>query len=128
MAKKFDDAKENTQRLSILATTVALAGALTACGTSESEPTTETVEQPSQEAKQEPQQGPELPASISGYSEEAQSDMAEDGLTEADVQGVLDAAKEGRAEVEFDDEHWELEFNDIDVDITPDGLVTEADR
>lgn len=128
MAKKFDDAKENMQRLSILATTVALAGALTACGTSESEPTTETVEQPSQEAKQEPQQGPELPASISGYSEEAQSDMAEDGLTEADVQGVLDAAKEGRAEVEFDDEHWELEFNDIDVDITPDGLVTEADR
>lgn len=128
MAKKFDDAKENMQRLSILATTVALAGALTACGTSESEPTTETVEQPSQEPKQEPQQGPELPASISGYSEEAQSDMAEDGLTEADVQGVLDAAKEGRAEVEFDDEHWELEFNDIDVDITPDGLVTEADR
>ena len=111
-AKKFDDAKENMQRLSILATTVALAGALTACGTSESEPTTETVEQPSQEAKQEPQQGPELPASISGYSEEAQSDMA----------------KEGRAEVEFDDEHWELEFNDIDVDITPDGLVTEAER
>lgn len=112
MAKKFDDAKENMQRLSNLATTVALAGALTACGTSESEPTTETVEQPSQEPKQEPQQGPELPASISGYSEEAQSDMA----------------KEGRAEVEFDDEHWELEFNDIDVDITPDGLVTEADR
>ncbi|PAT12383.1 hypothetical protein [Corynebacterium hadale] len=94
------------QRLSILATTVALAGALTACGTSESEPTTETVEQSAE------QQGSELPASISGYSEEAQSDMA----------------KEGRAEVEFDDEHWELEFNDIDVDITPDGLVTEADR
>ena len=94
------------QRLSILATTVALAGALTACGTSESEPTTETVEQSAE------QQGPELPASISGYSEEAQSD----------------AAKDGRAEVEFDGEHWELEFNDIDVDITPDGLVTEADR
>ncbi|PAT06143.1 hypothetical protein CKJ81_06210 [Corynebacterium hadale] len=89
------------QRRSIWATTVALVGALTACGTSESEPTTETVEQSA-----------ELPASISGYSEEARSDMAEDG----------------RAEVEFDDEHWELEFNDIDVDITPDGLVTEADR
>ena len=128
VAKKFDETKENMQRLSILATTVALAGTLTACGTSESEPTTETVEQPSQEAKQEPQQGSELPASISGYSEEAQSDMAEDGLTEADAQGVLDAAKDGRAEVEFDGEHWELEFKDIDVDITPDGLVTEADR
>ncbi|PAT08729.1 hypothetical protein CKJ80_11565 [Corynebacterium hadale] len=110
------------QRLSILATTVALAGALTACGTSESEPTTETVEQSAE------QQGPELPASISGYSEEARSDMAEDGLTEVDVQGVLDAARDGRAEVEFDDVHWELEFNEIDVDITPDGLVTEADR
>ena len=70
----------------------------------------------------------ELPASISGYSDEAKSDMAEDNLSEADIQGVLDAAHDGRAEVEFDDGHFELEFEDIDVDITPDGMVLEADR
>ena len=61
----------------------------------------------------------ELPASISGYSDEAKSDMAEDNLSEADIQGVLDAAHDG---------HFELEFEDIDVDITPDGMVLEADR
>ena len=58
----------------------------------------------------------ELSASISGYSDEAKSDMAEDNLSEADIQGVLD------------DGHFELEFEDIDVDITPDGMVLEADR
>lgn len=99
------------QRTTIMATTIALAGALTACGTSEEPETTEPTE-PTATTETAAVSEPELPASISGYSEEAQSDMA----------------KDGRAEVEFDGEHWELEFNDIDVDITPDGLVTEADR
>lgn len=112
------------QRTTIMATTIALVGALTACGTSEEPETTEPTETTVTAAVSEP----ELPASISGYSDEAKSDMAEDNLTEADVQSVLDAARDGRAEVEFDDGHFELEFNDIDVDITPDGMVTEADR
>lgn len=109
------------QRTTIMATTIALAGALTACGTSEEPETTETTVTAAVSE-------PELPTSISGYSDEAKSDMAEDNLAEADVQSVLDAARDGRAEVEFDDGHFELEFNDIDVDITPDGMVTEADR
>ena len=118
------------QRTTIMATTIAIAGALTACGTSEEpetpEPTETTVTAEPSETTAVSE--PELPASISGYSDEAKSDMAEDNLTEADVQSVLDAARDGRAEVEFDDGHFELEFNDIDVDITPDGMVTEADR
>lgn len=110
-------------RLTTLTTTVALAGALAACGASEEtevSETTVTAEQTEATA--------ELPASISGYSDEAKSDMAEDNLSEADIQGVLDAAHDGRAEIEFDDGHFELEFNGIDVDITPDGMVLEADR
>lgn len=55
--------------------------------------------------------------------------MAEDGLAEADVQAVVDAAHAGDAEVEWDDDgYWELGWHNIDVDITPDGLVREADR
>lgn len=115
------------QRTTIMATTIALAGALTACGTSEEPETTETTE-PTETTVTAAVSEPELPASISGYSDEAKSDMAEDNLAEADVQSVVDAARDGRAEVEFDDGHFELEFNDIDVDITPDGMVTEADR
>lgn len=71
----------------------------------------------------------ELPQTVTGYTDEARAEMAEDGLTEADVQAVLDAARAGDAEVEWDDDgYWELEWQDIDVDITPDGLVREADR
>ena len=71
----------------------------------------------------------ELPRAVTGYTDEARAEMAEDGLTEADVQAVLDAAHAGDAEAEWDDDgYWELEWHKIDVDITPDGLVREADR
>ena len=71
----------------------------------------------------------ELPRAVTGYTDEARAEMAEDGLAEADVQAVVDAAHAGDAEVEWDDDgYWELGWQDIDVDITPDGLVREADR
>lgn len=71
----------------------------------------------------------ELPQTVTGYTDEARAEMAEDGLAEADVQAVLDAAHAGDAEAEWDDDgYWELGWQDIDVDITPDGLVREADR
>ena len=71
----------------------------------------------------------ELPRAVTGYTDEARAEMAEDGLAEADVQAVVDAAHAGDAEVEWDDDgYWELEWHKIDVDITPDGLVREADR
>lgn len=71
----------------------------------------------------------ELPQAVTGYTDEARAEMAEDGLTEADVQAVVDAAHAGDAEAEWDDDgYWELGWHNIDVDITPDGLVREADR
>lgn len=70
----------------------------------------------------------ELPASITGYTAEAQSEMAEDNITEADVEAVLEAARNGQAEVEWDDGYWEIEWQDIDIDIDPAGMVLEADR
>lgn len=71
----------------------------------------------------------ELPRAVTGYTDEARAEVAEDGLTEADVQAVLDAAHAGDAEAEWDDDgYWELGWHNIDVDITPDGLVREADR
>lgn len=71
----------------------------------------------------------ELPQAVTGYTDEARAEMAEDGLAEADVQAVVDAARSGSAEVEWDDDGYgELEWHNIDVDITPDGLAREADR
>ena len=71
----------------------------------------------------------ELPRAVTGYTDEARAEMAEDGLAEADVQAVVDAAHAGDAEVEWDDDgYWELGWQGIDVDITPDGQVREADR
>ena len=41
----------------------------------------------------------ELPRAVTGYTDEARAEMAEDGLAEADVQAVVDAAHAGDAEV-----------------------------
>lgn len=70
----------------------------------------------------------ELPQSVQGYSYAARAEMADEGVTESDVDAALAAAHNGEAEVEFDDGHWEIEWRDIDVDITPEGQVLEADR
>lgn len=71
----------------------------------------------------------ELPRAVTGYTDEARAEMAKGGLAEADVQAVVDAAHAGDAGVEWDDDgYWELGWHNIDVDITPDGLVREADR
>ena len=71
----------------------------------------------------------ELPTAVSGYTQEARAEMAEEGVSEADVEAALAAARNGEAEVEWDDDgYWEIEWRDIDVDINADGLVLEADR
>ena len=72
--------------------------------------------------------GPDLPAAVKGYSDEARANMAEDNITEADVEAVLTAALNGDAEVEWDDGIWEIEWQDIDIDINPGGVVLDADR
>lgn len=54
--------------------------------------------------------------------------MADDGLTEADVEAALTAARNGDAEVEWDDGIFEIEWQDIDININPGGVVLHADR
>lgn len=137
------------KKLSTIATVPALALSLAACSdsedssTSNSEPSvvTETVTEKSAEdhAKNETQQAAppaasaqgELPAEVSGYSPEAEAEMAEEGVTEADVERVLAAAHNGDAgvQIEWDDDgYWEIELAEIDIDINPDGLVLDVDK
>ena len=55
--------------------------------------------------------------------------MADEGVSEADVEAALAAARNGEAEVEWDDDgYWEIDWRDLDVDINADGLVLDADR
>lgn len=54
--------------------------------------------------------------------------MADDGLTEADVEAALKAARNGDADVEWDDGIVEIEWQDIDIDINPGGVVLDVDR
>lgn len=73
----------------------------------------------------------ELPDAVTGYTSEAEAEMAEDGVSEADVERVLAEAKKDGAGVETewdDDGHWEIEVGEIDIDIDPDGLVREVGR
>ena len=73
----------------------------------------------------------ELPGEVSGYTGEAEAEMAEEGVSEDDVQRVLAAANNNEAgvEIEWDDDgYWEIELGDIDIDIDPDGLVREVGR
>ena len=73
----------------------------------------------------------ELPDAVTGYTSEAEAEMAEDGVSEADVERVLAEAKKDGAGVETewdDDGYWEIELGEIDIDIDPDGLVREVGR
>lgn len=70
----------------------------------------------------------ELPTAVTDYTQEARAEMAEEGVSEADVEAALAAARNGEAEVEWDDGYWEIEWRDIEVDINADGLVLDADR
>ncbi|OHR21155.1 hypothetical protein [Corynebacterium sp. HMSC034A01] len=71
----------------------------------------------------------ELPTAVTDYTQEARAEMAEEGVSEADVEAALTAARNGEAEVEWDDDgYWEIEWRDIEVDINADGLVLDVDR
>lgn len=73
----------------------------------------------------------DLPAQVSGYTDEAKSDMGEERVSPEDVERLLVAAnnKEAGVEIEWDDDgYWEIEFGDIDIDIDPYGLVLDVDR
>ena len=71
----------------------------------------------------------DLPAAVTGYSDEARKDLVDENVTEAEVQDVLKAAQDGKAKVEWDDNgYFEVEFGEIDIDIDKDGLVLDVDR
>ena len=71
----------------------------------------------------------DVPAAVTGYTDEARAEMADENVSEADVEMVLQAAHDGKAEVEWEDDgYFEIEFEDIDVDIDPQGLVRDVDR
>ncbi|MCG7290800.1 hypothetical protein MHJ98_00250 [Corynebacterium afermentans] len=71
----------------------------------------------------------ELPAAVTDYTQEARTEMADEDVSEADVEAALAAARDGQAEVEWDDDgYWEIDWRDLDVDINADGLVLDADR
>ncbi|MDK6493730.1 hypothetical protein QP172_08305 [Corynebacterium coyleae] len=71
----------------------------------------------------------DLPAAVTGYSDEARKDLVDENVTEAEIQDVLKAAQDGKAKVEWDDDgYFEVEFGEIDIDIDKDGLVLDVDR
>lgn len=127
----------------LTATTLSLL-ALTGCGTSQDSAQVESTQSVSAPAASAPAgsapaesqaaEAPapaaanELPANVTGYTDEARSEMADEGVTEADVEGALAAAHRGEAEVEWDDGYWEIEWGEIEIDIDPNGLVRDADR
>ena len=74
----------------------------------------------------------EAPCAPGDYSPEARDDLAAEEVTEEEVASVLEraCAGEGRTEAEEDDgqRHFEVEVDDVKVEVTPEGLVTEVDR
>ena len=74
----------------------------------------------------------EAPCAPGDYSPEARDDLATEEVTEEEVASVLEraCAGEGRTEAEEDDgqRHFEVEVDDVKVEVTPEGLVTEVDR
>ena len=71
----------------------------------------------------------DLPAAVTGYSDEARKDLVDENATEAEIQDVLKAAQDGKAKVEWDDDgYFEVEFGEIDIDTDKDGLVLDVDR
>lgn len=77
------------------------------------------------------QRAAQLPASVSGYTDEARQELADEGVTEAEVDRVLQAANNNEAgvEVDYDDDgYYEIEFQGIEIYILPDGTVTNVDR
>lgn len=64
------------------------------------------------------------PCEVTGYTLEGEQERIEEGFTE---QQVADAVAQGCQWAEFDDGHWEIELDWIEVDIRPDGVVKEVD-
>lgn len=65
-----------------------------------------------------------VPTAVSGYTSDAESDLAEENISQDEVDEVLTNPDN----VERDDDGWEIKKGDVKIDIRPDGTVYEADR
>lgn len=104
---------------------------LTACGDSQDQGAAQPQTITSTTVVQEETAQRELPASVSGYSEKAEAELIDEGVTKDDVDRVLTAAlnNDPGVEIEWDDDgYWEIELGAIDIDIDPNGLVVDVDR
>lgn len=126
-------------RVVALGCAAAASVALVACNTAPgdtgapatSAPALTTAPSQSTQVAETAQQGAQLPETVSGYTDQARGELADEGVTEADVERVLEAARanEAGSHVEWDNSgHFELEFQDVDVDIRPDGTVIDVGR
>lgn len=68
--------------------------------------------------------GDPAPCEVASFSDEARNDMAEEGL---DEQRVRDVVAQGCGTAELDDGVWEIDVQEIDVEILPDGTVIDVD-
>lgn len=68
--------------------------------------------------------GDPAPCEVASFSDEARNDMAEEGL---DEQRVRDVVAQGCGTAELDDGVWEIDVEEIDVEILPDGTVIDVD-
>lgn len=64
------------------------------------------------------------PCEVTGYTPEGREERIEEGFTE---QQVAEAVAQGCRWAEFDDGHWEIDLDWIEVDILPDGIVKDID-
>lgn len=81
------------------------------------------------DAAAQPAANGDLPAAVTGYTDEARAEMRDENVSEADVEAVLAAAHDGTASVEWEDDgYFEIENGEVEIDIDPAGLVLDADR
>lgn len=121
----------NSKPFVLTAAAALVAVTLTGCGETESTESTNSAASSAPAPAAGASSESEIPEAVTDYTDEAREEMADDGISEADVERVLAAARNQEAGVEVeweDDGYWEIEFEDIDIDITPEGKVLEADR
>lgn len=74
-----------------------------------------------------PADGP--PCEVSGYTAYAEQELIEENVSREQVSEAIAAGCAGGAQVDWEDDgYWEIEFRDLDIDIYPNGVVSEVDR
>ncbi|WP_321102325.1 hypothetical protein [Corynebacterium sp.] len=84
-----------------------------------------------QAAQAAPVAGGELASAVTGYTDEARRGMADEGVTEAEIEQVLADALSNAPGVKIDwsdNGYHEIESGEIEIDIQPDGTVVDVDR